>query len=81
MNGLTLTDEEVAAITRRETAAAQGRVLRLMGIPFATHPLDPVLVVSRAAAEAVLGGPVAVSANEEFSVDIEAMRGKKTTAR
>ena len=83
MQPIALTDAEIEQITRRPTAAAQARVLKLIGIPFTPHPTDRRLIVSRAAAEAVLGGTVAVMVDQaqEFDMNIEALRGKNTTSR
>jgi hypothetical protein len=73
-----LTDAEVAALTRRERPKAQARVLRLLGIPFAVHPTDGNLLVSRAAAEAALGAPIATTVqlipDNEYEVNTEAIR-------
>lgn len=70
-----LTLDEVAALTRRGRPKAQARVLRLLGIPFATHPTDGTLIVSRAAVELVLGvaqrSPII---DEEFDVNVEKVR-------
>jgi uncharacterized protein DUF4224 len=73
---LTLTPAEVAELTRRERPAAQARVLRALGIPFKPHPTDPVLIVSRAAAEAVLGVKLEEPGDEpsEWEVNIDRIR-------
>ena len=81
---ITLDAEEVAALTRRDRPAAQARVLRALGIPFRLHPTDPVVLVSRAAVEGVLGNwstdedPTAKPAL--YEVDIEGIRNHGKTA-
>lgn len=70
---LLLTDDELYQLTRRQSAAAQARVLTRLGVPFKTHPTDGVLLVSRAAAEAAMGAPITAaprSANDEWEVRI-----------
>ena len=79
-----LTSDEIAALTRRDRPTAQARVLRLLGIPFAVHPVDATVIVSRVAAEAVLGAPVGnVTPNPEvFEVNVKALRhGTSTSSR
>lgn len=68
-----LSVDELYALTRRHAPAAQARVLTRLGVPFKPHPVDGVLLVSRAAAEAAMGAPIAAapqSANEEWDVRI-----------
>lgn len=74
-----LSDTELRAVTKRDRPSAQARVLRLLGIPFKFHPTDGGLVVSTAAAEAVLSGkepPV-----DLFSVNTEKLRSRGKTSR
>lgn len=79
---IVLTEQELEAVTGKDRPSAQARVLRELGIPFRPRPRDGALLVSRRAADAVLGG---LSANDEtpFEVDVEAIRrhGKKTQER
>jgi hypothetical protein len=81
---LTLTPEEVAALTRRDRPAAQARVLRALGIPFRRHPTDSVVLVSRAAVEAVLWnsstGDTVPKEPIEFDVNLEGIRNYGKTA-
>ena len=55
---LALTPADLEQITRRDRPTAQARIMRLLGIPFVVHKTDDNLIVSRAAAEAVLGAPI-----------------------
>lgn len=77
-----LAPEELAALTRRDRPSAQARVLRLLGIPFAAHPSDGVLLVSRAAAEKALGLAIERAIAEDFEVNVEGVRkhGQTSTA-
>lgn len=70
---IVLSPTELAAMTKRERPKAQARVLRGLGVPFAAHP-DGTLLVSRASAEAVLGGR---AANDETPpvANVDAIRG------
>jgi hypothetical protein len=78
-----LTDAEIAAITERERPKAQAKVLDALGVPYRPRP-DGSLVVSRAAAQAALGGPIGPTDDEpeDYAVDVEALRrhGKATAA-
>ena len=76
-----LTPSELVALTRRDRPSAQARVLRLLGIPFTTHPVDGTQIVSRAAAEKVLGVAVDTLASQpvSYEVNLEAMRGHRGT--
>lgn len=69
-----LTPEELIAITRRDRPSAQARVLRLLGVPFAVHPADGVLIVARAAVEERLRVKVGSDVAAEFSVNLEGVR-------
>lgn len=62
-----LTDEELEQVTHRFTAASQARVLTALGIPFKPHPTDRRLIVSRAAAEMILGGPVGTAPSAQVA--------------
>lgn len=84
---ITLEARELAALTRRDRPAAQARVLDALGIPFLLHPTDRVLLVSRTAVEAALGGPdggtMPQSKSLDFDVDLEGIRkhGKTSNSR
>jgi hypothetical protein len=80
-----LTPSDVEQITRRDRPTAQARVLRRLGIPFAVHPVDGNLIVSRAAAETALGasnGTPPVQ-SQDYEVNVEGIRthGQTTAAR
>ena len=75
---MTLTQDEIAALTRRNRPTAQARVLRLLGVPFRAHPTDGVLLVSRAAAEKALGVAVEQAIAEEFEVNVAGVLGHGT---
>lgn len=77
-----LTQDEIAALTRRDRPTAQARVLRLLGVPFRAHPTDGVLLVSRVATEKALGVTVERAIAEEFEVNVEGVRdhGQTSTA-
>lgn len=79
---VTLSLSELVALTRRDRPSAQARILRLLGIPFATHPVDGTLIVSRAAAEKMLGAVADASEStaEAYEVNLEAMRGHHGTS-
>jgi len=55
MGALTLTPLELQDLTNHRRSDAQARVLKHMGVPFATRP-DGSLVVLRVAVETLLGG-------------------------
>lgn len=78
-----LTPAELVFITKRERPKAQAKVLDALGVPYRPRP-DGSLVVSKAAAEAALGGPIGQVDDEpdEYAVDVEALRrhGKATAA-
>lgn len=86
MTAVTLTPEELIAITRRERTSAQARVLHALGIPFREHPSDAVLLVSRAAAEAALGATIEKARAHGsqqptlYEVDVEGIRKHGKTA-
>lgn len=68
-----LTDEEIAAITKRDRPKVQARILGQLGIPFKIHPVDGTLLVARDAASKVLTGQDA--ANEVIpTVNVDAIR-------
>ena len=72
-----LSPSELLALTRRDRPSAQARVLRLLGIPFTTHPVDGTQIVSRAADEKALGVAVDAFATPSvlYEVNLEAIRG------
>ena len=76
-----LTAQELVALTRRSSSAAQARVLRRLGIPYRAHPTDGVLLVARDAALAVLGAKPPCAGQGEpdkYEVDIEGIRNHGT---
>ncbi|HEV8552529.1 MAG TPA: DUF4224 domain-containing protein [Casimicrobiaceae bacterium] len=73
-----LTQDEIAALTRRDRPTAQARVLRLLRVAFRTHPTDGVLLVSRAAVEQALGVAVERAIEEEFEVNVAGVLGHGT---
>lgn len=79
-----LEPEEIAILTKRDRPAAQARVLRALGIPFRFHPADPVILVSRAAVEAVLSsesiGGMTVTVPALYEVDTEGIRNHGKTS-
>ena len=76
-----LSPSELVALTRRDRPSAQARVLRVLGIPFATHPADGTQIVSRAAVEKVLGVVVGeLRRRPNYEVNLEAMRGHHGTS-
>jgi hypothetical protein len=74
-----LTQDELAALTRRDRPTAQARVLRLLGVPFRPHPTDGILLVSRAAAEKALGLEIENAVAHGFEVNVEGIRQHGTT--
>lgn len=85
---ITLSPDEVVILTRRDRPGAQARVLMALGIPFRKHPTDSVILVSRAAVEAVLSGGRSsgglwAAAPPIYDVDIESVRnhGKTSNSR
>ena len=78
---LTLTDAELVAITKRDRPTAQARILRLLGVPFARHPVDGILLVDRNAASAVLTGKPAQRAPAVVNVEGIRNHAKGTRAR
>jgi hypothetical protein len=78
---LTLTETELAQITHRERPKAQARILRAMGIPFAVHPADGILLVDRGAARAFLGASEAVNDAMPPTVNVEGIRKHGATQR
>lgn len=73
-----LTDTELRELTDRKRPSAQAKVLTALGIPFRYHPIDGGLIVSTAAAEAVLGGPATNrTVLDGTGIDIEAMRRRR----
>ena len=44
MTAPTLSDDEIAALTRRVRPSAQARILRQLSIPFTEHPDGPIIV-------------------------------------
>jgi Domain of unknown function (DUF4224) len=73
---IVLTPIDIEQITRRDRPTAQARILRLLGIPFVVHPTDGNLIVSRAAAEAVLGAPIGAAPvqSQRYEVNVEGIR-------
>ena len=72
---IVLTPIDIEQITRRDRPTAQARILRLLGIPFVVHPTDGNLIVSRAAAEAVLGAPIGAAVQSQgYEVNVEGIR-------
>jgi hypothetical protein len=74
-----LSPDDLVALTRRNRPKAQTRVLRLLGIPSVPHPVDGTLIVSRAAAEAVLGVTIGKESEQQFDVNVQAIREYGTT--
>lgn len=80
---LTVTQDELAEVTRRDRPFAQARVLRRLGIPFRVHPADGVLLVARDAVLKALGGDALSPTNntsEQYIVNVGAIRRHGTTA-
>jgi hypothetical protein len=80
---LTVTQDELAEVTRRDRPSAQARVLRRLGIPFRIHPTDGVLLVARDAVLNALGSDSPRSANDtggQYIVNVDAIRRHGTTA-
>jgi hypothetical protein len=80
---LTVTQDELAEITRRNRAFAQARVLRRLGIPFRIHPTDGVLLVARDAVLKALGSESSSAANDadpQYVVNVDAIRRHGTPA-
>jgi len=71
---IVLTPLDLEQVTGRDRPTAQARILRLLGIPFAVHPVDGNLIVSRAAAEKTLGLTMARSITGEFEVNVEGIQ-------
>ncbi|TMH37144.1 MAG: DUF4224 domain-containing protein [Betaproteobacteria bacterium] len=82
---IVLTPIDLEQITRRDRPTAQARILRLLGIPFVLHPTDGNLIVSRAAAEAVLGAPIGAAPvqSQGYEVNVDGIRtqGQTTAAQ
>lgn len=74
MAELTLSAVELVALTKRERPKAQARVLERLGVPFVPHP-DGTLLVSRASAEAILGGRAANDDEAPPAVNVDAIKG------
>jgi uncharacterized protein DUF4224 len=74
---------ELAALTRGDRPTAQARVLRLLGIPFAMHPVGGNLIVSRAAIEARIGAPIGNGPSaprpQEYDVNVDGIRQRRKT--
>jgi hypothetical protein len=82
LTSIVLTPVDLEQITRRDRPKAQARVLRLLGIRFAVHPTDGNLIVSRAAAEVLLGAPMgpAPLEKQDYEVNVEEIRTHGQTA-
>lgn len=82
--GLILSDEQLVALTHRQRPSAQARILQRLGIPFRYHPTDGGLLVSTAAAEAVIAGrevgAQAQSAGELYTVNFDRLRERRGKA-
>jgi hypothetical protein len=74
---LTVTQDELAEVTRRGRPSAQARVLRRLGIPLRIHPTDGVLLVARDAVLKALGndslGATAYN-SDQYVVNVDAIR-------
>jgi hypothetical protein len=80
---LTVTQDELAEVTRRDRPSAQARVLRRLGIPFRTHPTDGVLLVARDTVIKALGSDSLAAPNDvggEYFVNVDAIRRHGTPA-
>jgi len=77
-----LTPGDLEQLTRRDRPIAQARILRLLGIPFAVHPVDGTLLVSRSAVEAALGAPIGAAPvqSQGYEVNVEGVRQHGTTS-
>jgi hypothetical protein len=85
LTSFALTPADLEQITRRDRPTAQARILRLLGIPFAVHPVDGNLIVSRAVAETALGASIGAPPvqSRDYEVNVEGIRthGQTTAAR
>lgn len=74
---LTVTQDELAEVTRRGRPSAQARVLRRLGIPFRIHPTDGVLLVARDAVLKALGNDslgATADNSGQYVVNVDAIR-------
>lgn len=80
---LTVTQDELAEVTRRDRPSAQARVLRRLGIPFRIHPTDGVLLVAREAVLKALRSDSLAADSDiggEYVVNVDAIRRHGTAA-
>lgn len=81
LTSIVLTPVDLEQITHRDRPTAQARILRCLGIPFAVHPVDGTLLVSRAAVEAAFGVPIIATRlqPQDYEVNVEGIRQHGTT--
>lgn len=79
---LVLEADELERITRRRRPAAQARILRMLGVPFARHPVDGTILVATTAAARALGDNASPASDQApAAVNVEALRARGEKAR